>query len=526
MEIIMKKTAFDKIVVGFVVLVVIIFALLMVYNISTAQNSVLSERKSPMKNEITMLADGAMTDYSNGTIDSKELYKELQHAADTLDMGIWLTDERSNIIFRSGSSSGSSESGGSSKDSDSHSSTNDNLKNYVEPDELFASFCFEDTFGGYFSEDTLVIGQPLYSWNNYMGTIILTSPMTFKQDIKSRMLSTTFVPFLILMLIAMIALMLMSNSLLKPIREIIKTSKSYAQGNFNARVNVTAKNEFGELARYMEEMADELSRSNEYRKSFISNISHDFRSPLTSIKGYIEAMLDGTIPLEKHEKYLGIVLNEAQRLTKLTQGLLELNNFDSFDLQLDKSNFDIRDIITPTINTFEKRCNDRGIFLDSVFLTDNTVVYADRTKIQQVIYNLVDNAIKFTPEGRQIRVQVTEKDNKIYTSVKDEGVGIPKDAQKKVFERFYKTDPSRGKDKTGTGLGLAITKEIIKAHGEQITLTSEEGEGSDFIFSLPKEKDMQIPIKPVHVEHTEHHSDTDISSSGVKSNGKFRIKDS
>ena len=112
----MKKTAFDKIVVGFVVLVVIIFALLMVYSISTAQNSVLSERKSTMKNEITMLADGAMTDYSNGTIDSKELYKELQHAADTLDMGIWLTDERSNIIFRSGSSSGSSESGGEAEE--------------------------------------------------------------------------------------------------------------------------------------------------------------------------------------------------------------------------------------------------------------------------------------------------------------------------------------------------------------------------------------------------------------------------
>ena len=122
---------------------------------------------------------------------------------------------------------------------------------------------------------------------------------------------------------------------------------------------------------------------------------------------------------------------------------------------------------------------------------------------------------------------MTEKDNKIYTSVKDEGVGIPKDAQKKVFDRFYKTDPSRGKDKTGTGLGLAITKETIKAHGEQITLTSEEGEGSEFIFSLPKEKDMQVPIKPVHIEaHSEGHSEANVSSSGVKSNGKFRIKDS
>ena len=196
-------------------------------------------------------------------------------------------------------------------------------------------------------------------------------------------------------------------------------------------------------------------------------------------------MLDGTIPLERHEKYLGIVLNEAQRLTKLTQGLLELNNFDSFDLQLDKSNFDIRDIITPTVNTFEKRCQDRGIFLDSVFLTDNTIVYADRTKIQQVIYNLVDNAIKFTPEGRQIRVQVTEKDNKIFISVKDEGVGIPKDAQKKVFERFYKTDPSRGKDKTGTGLGLAIVRNIILMHHGTIKVHSEENIGTTFTMRIP-----------------------------------------
>ena len=269
--------------------------------------------------------------------------------------------------------------------------------------------------------------------------------------------------------------------------------------------------------RYMEEMADELSRSNEYRRSFISNISHDFRSPLTSIKGYIEAMIDGTIPPDKHEKYLQIVLSETMRLTKLTQGLLELNNFDSFDLQLDKSNFDIKSIILPTINTFEGRCQDKGIYLHAIFHTDNTIVYADRTRIQQVIYNLVDNAIKFTPEGRQITVQVTEKSDKVYVSVKDEGVGIPPESIKKVFDRFYKTDPSRGKDKTGTGLGLAITKEIIKAHGENITLTSKVGEGSEFIFSLPMQKEMQVPIKAVHVKKEE--ADTQYIS-----NGKFRIK--
>lgn len=118
-------------------------------------------------------------------------------------------------------------------------------------------------------------------------------------------------PFLVIVVLSLIALMLISNSTLKPIREIIATSKQYAAGNFNARIDVHTDNEFGELARYMEEMADELSRSNEYRRSFISNISHDFRSPLTSIKGYIEAMIDGTIPPDKHEKYLQIVLSET-----------------------------------------------------------------------------------------------------------------------------------------------------------------------------------------------------------------------
>lgn len=522
----MKKTAFDKIVVGFVVFVVLIFSFLLIYSIKLMQKTVEKEKSDSLEKYIAMLADGCITDYKNNKTDEAELFGKLQTAAETLEVGVWLTDENGDILFRSDkSASGEKDSSVSSTASGGTSGKNkkDKLTDYISSSVAFGSFTSTDTFGGYFSEDTLVIGQPLYSSSQYIGSLILFTPMTFKDEIMANMLSTTFVPFLILMVLSMVALMLMSNSLLKPLREIIRTSKSYAQGNFNARANVTVKNEFGELASYMEEMADELSRSNEYRKSFISNISHDFRSPLTSIKGYIEAMLDGTIPLEKHEKYLGIVLNEAQRLTKLTQGLLELNNFDAFDLQLDKSNFDIKDIIEPTINTFEKRCKDRGIFLGGIFLTDNTIVYADRTKIQQVIYNLVDNAIKFTPEGRQIRVQVTEKNDKIFISVKDEGVGISKDDQKKVFDRFYKTDPSRGKDKTGTGLGLAITKEIIKAHGEQITLESEEGEGSEFMFSLPKQKDMQVPIKPVHISKPDEH--TGSMGAGIKSNGKFRIKD-
>jgi signal transduction histidine kinase len=517
MEKVMKKTAFDKIVIGFVFLVVLLFGLLMSSSIITTQRTVYSNTCTTLENELDTINTTTISRYTSGEIDREELFTQLQGIADSLETGVWLTDNDNYFIFQSDKDAAVA-------DKDNASDTTEKkelrLDSYVEKSKINSGFTSSDTLGGYFSDDTLVVSMPIYTWNNYRGSLIVYTSLGFKDEIRNTILENAFVPFSVLMLLSMIVLMLISNNLLKPIREIIKTSKLYAQGNFNARVNVNSKNEFGELARYMEEMADELSRSNEYSRKFISNISHDFRSPLTSIKGYIEAMLDGTIPLELHEKYLGIVLNETLRLTKLTEGLLELNNFDTFALQLDKSNFNIRDIITPTINTFEKRCQDKGIFLSGIFLTDNTMVYADRTKIQQVIYNLVDNAIKFTPEGRQITVQVTEKGDKVITSVKDEGVGISKEAQKKVFDRFYKTDPSRGKDKTGTGLGLAITKEIIKAHGEHITLISEEGEGSEFIFSLPKEKDMQVPIKPVHVHNHEQNQ-----TAPVKSNGKFKIKD-
>ena len=469
----MKKTIFDKIVVGFVLLVIAIFSVLALYTVHMTQSRLLNNTEKNLNTESKLIIDTTIHDYLNNTIDQDTFFDRLDEHADTMNAEIWFSTPDNKIIYCS--------------NKDSVAAKDLIITDFYERMELFSKTIKTGTLNGCFNTKTLSISTPVYQDNTYAGVLSL------------------------------ISLMLISNSTLKPIREIIATSKQYAAGNFNARIDVHTDNEFGELARYMEEMADELSRSNEYRRSFISNISHDFRSPLTSIKGYIEAMIDGTIPPDKHEKYLQIVLSETMRLTKLTQGLLELNNFDSFDLQLDKSNFDIKSIILPTINTFEGRCQDKGIYLHAIFHTDNTIVYADRTRIQQVIYNLVDNAIKFTPEGRQITVQVTEKSDKIFVSVKDEGVGIPPESIKKVFDRFYKTDPSRGKDKTGTGLGLAITKEIIKAHGENITLNSKVGEGSEFIFSLPMQKEMQVPIKAVHVKKEE--ADTQYIS-----NGKFRIK--
>jgi signal transduction histidine kinase len=233
-------------------------------------------------------------------------------------------------------------------------------------------------------------------------------------------------------------------------------------------------------------MSGELSKLDDYQKRFVANISHDFRSPLTSIKGYAEAILDGTIPHDMQDKYLNIILFETERLNKLTSSLLELNRFETHGAILDIVSFDINLIIKKTAESFEGSCREKKITLNLVFASRETYVDADVGKIQQVLYNLIDNAIKFSHNNSKIKVTTEERGDKIFVSVKDYGIGIPKDSIKKIWDRFYKTDASRGKDKKGTGLGLSITKEIIQAHNENINVISTEGVGTEFVFSLTK----------------------------------------
>ena len=185
------------------------------------------------------------------------------------------------------------------------------------------------------------------------------------------------------------------------------------------------------------------------------------------------------------KKYLGIVLNETERLTKLTNSLLTLNNLNMKGMILEKSVFDLNSVIRSTAASFEGTCQQKHIGIELLLTGDRMPVLADKSKIEQVLYNLLDNAIKFSHPDSAIRIETNEKHGKVFVSVKDSGIGIPKDSLRLIFDRFYKTDLSRGKDKKGTGLGLSITKEIIQAHNENINVISTEGVGSEFIFSLP-----------------------------------------
>ncbi|MBR5348929.1 MAG: HAMP domain-containing protein [Lachnospiraceae bacterium] len=270
----------------------------------------------------------------------------------------------------------------------------------------------------------------------------------------------------------------------RPMNAIRKGVAEVRAGNLSHRIELKDKTELTDIANTIDYMASSLQTYGEDQRKFIANVSHDFRSPLTSIKGYIEAILDGTIPKEAQDKYLKIVLNETDRLNKLTQGLLDLNTIDKTGALLQFTTFDILHSIKKILATFEKRCNDKGITFELTFPASSFYVYADVDKIQQVLYNLIDNAIKFSNPGSVIFISAYMQHEKAFISVKDQGVGIPAESLPKIWERFYKSDASRGKDKKGTGLGLSITKDIISAHKENIDVISTEGVGTEFVFSL------------------------------------------
>ncbi len=293
------------------------------------------------------------------------------------------------------------------------------------------------------------------------------------------------IAFAVFILFLCIVTLFLSQEMVAPLTKLNKTVREYAKGHFDYKVPRIRQKDYMELADSMQYMADKLKYHDEYQRQFVANVSHDFRSPLTSIKGYAEALNDGTIPPELHGKYLKIITSEAQRLTKLTTNLLELNRYETHGIPLDISTFDINPVIRMCSSVFEQQCTQRKISLHLIFEKKSMQVRADKLRIEEVIQNLLDNAIKFSPHNGKIEIRVTQQSGKIFVSIKDYGEGIPKDKLSHIWERFYKVDTSRGKDKTGTGLGLAITKEIIDAHGENINVISTPGAGTEFIFSLP-----------------------------------------
>ena len=350
------------------------------------------------------------------------------------------------------------------------------------------SYYIVGDFFGNFDSDVLTVFAPITSNYKVKGYVVIHTDMNDIQKSCNSLLNISYITLAILFLLSLIILIFFTEIVYIPLRKITHATEQYAAGNMHYEFQVDSEDEIGYLASCLNYMASEIARSEDDQKKFVANVSHDFRSPLTSIRGYLEAMLDGTIPPEMHEKYITIVLNETERLTKLTNSLLTLNNLNMKGMILEKSVFDLNSVIRSTAASFEGTCQQKHIGIELLLTGDRMPVLADKSKIEQVLYNLLDNAIKFSHPDSAIRIETNEKHGKVFVSVKDSGIGIPKDSLRLIFDRLYKTDLSRGRDKTGSGIGLAIVKEIIMGHNETIDVISTEGVGTEFVFSLKKSK--------------------------------------
>ena len=466
----MRKTLYLKFILAYFIFGFFGFVVVASFVNSMTMEHLKREKADALYREATLIANTYASDLYNNETSLDTVKKQLDALDTYLSANLWIINPSGRMVL------------------DSQAPVD--LENEIvisdfDPTITGNSYYTVGNFFGSFSEEQLSVFAPITSDYKVRGYVVIHYPMSNLVASCNSLLNISYLMLIILFLLSMIILIFFTEMVYLPLRKITEATEQYAAGNMHYEFQIDSEDEIGYLGATISYMASEIARSEDDQKKFVANVSHDFRSPLTSIKGYLEAMLDGTIPPELYEKYLTIVLNETERLTKLTNSLLTLNNLNTKGMLLDKSIFDINKVIRNTAASFEGTCKRKAIAIELILTGDELFVTADVGKIQQVLYNLLDNAIKFSHPDSIIKIETNEKHNKVFVSVKDSGIGIPKDDQKLIWDRFYKSDLSRGKDKKGTGLGLSITKEIIQAHGEHINVISTEGVGSEFIFSLP-----------------------------------------
>ena len=470
----MKRTLYLKFVLAYFIFAFFGFIVVATFTSSMTLEHMKRERADTLYKEALLIADSYAADLYNNEITLESVWRQIDAIGTFVDASIWIVNPSGLVILDSGSQP------------DIENPTT--IPNF-SPTITGSSFYTVGNFFGMFDEDMISAFAPITSNYKVKGYVIIHTPMSELEASCNSLLNISYITLVILFLLSLIILLFFTEMVYLPLRKITHATEQYAVGNFRYEFQVDSEDEIGYLAASLAYMASEVAKSEDNQKRLVANISHDFRSPLTSMRGYLEAMLDGTIPAELHEKYIGVVLNETDRLTKLTNSLLTLNNLNTKGMILNRTDFDINQIIKNTAASFEGTCRNKLITIELVLTGDEMLVNADMVKIQQVLYNLVDNAIKFSHKNSSIKIETIERSNKLLISVKDSGIGIPADSIKLIWNRFYKTDLSRGKDKKGTGLGPSITKEIIQSHNENINVISTEGIGTEFIFTLEKSKE-------------------------------------
>lgn len=342
--------------------------------------------------------------------------------------------------------------------------------------------------GGMYKNDFYTVGVPLvHPTGQAVGFIFVSSPATSLQYFLVEIMNMFAISSLAVIVISFVVIYFVTSRMVRPLREMVGATQSFAKGDFTVRVPVTSYDEVGQLAIAFNNMATSLAGTESVRRSFIGNVSHELKTPMTTIAGFVDGILDGTIPEDKRDKYLHIVSDEVNRLARLVRSMLNIARMESGEMKLAPTEFDLHQIVCTTVFTFEQKIDEKQLEIRGLD-QGKLMVSADADLIHQVVYNLVENAVKFVNKGGFLDFSYRVEGGMTALIIRNSGDGIPKDEIPHVFEKFYKSDRSRGLDKNGVGLGLHIVRTIINLHGGDIIVRSIEGEYCEFEFTLSTAK--------------------------------------
>ncbi|WAM30516.1 sensor histidine kinase [Caldicellulosiruptor naganoensis] len=463
------KSIYFRFVIIYTIIIVMGFLIFGTILNNLTENYFISQKQTQLVREAEKIATGLALWYITGFLEKDRLRFEINFLRDYLNASILLINRNGNVVLNS----------------DEQVFLNDPILQRIRDKVFSGNIAVEKTLiGSIVKKEYLIIGYPVVINNQVVSGLLL---ITSTDDIRLTLRMYNRIIWLITLFEVILVLIItyaLTQRIITPIKKLASISRKIAEGDFSERIPLPVNNndEIGELIASFNYMTEKLENLEMMRKSFISNVSHELRSPLTSIRGFIEGILDRTIPDDKRDFYLNLVREEVIKLNNLINQLLELSRLEWGKINLNLTTFKIYSVVAEELIKFEQRIEEKNI---EVFLQvdENLVVKADRDLISRVVHNLLDNAIKYNKVGGKIYIYSEVENDKAYITIEDTGIGIPEKLQKLIWERFYKVDKSRSLEK-GVGLGLSIVKEIIKLHKQNIWVESEEGVGTKFTFTL------------------------------------------
>ncbi|HWR60441.1 MAG TPA: HAMP domain-containing sensor histidine kinase [Clostridia bacterium] len=460
----MKNSIGKKLFITYGIAIMVGFAILALALLRMLDQYFIENRKELLYDQGRKVAREAAQVLYLGNSNSRSLINDLQVLDKFLNAHIWVVDDGGIIVAVSGSNE---------ERLLERSIRESDLAILARGDSIEKRGDFE----GMLKEPSLSVGYPVFVNNRFSGAVLVHASLLEIEESFKEMYRLILWAILASVAIAYGILYIQIRRISDPLKEINEAAKVIAGGEFQKRLDINTGDEIEELGRSFNNMAESLERIEENRRNLIANISHDLRSPMTSIKGFIEGMLDGTIPGEKREHYLNIVLGESNRLITMTNQLLELNKMQQGELEPHEEAFELNETIRRKLIAYENRITEKGLNVTLHIHEEKSYVASDQGLIERVLSNLIDNAVKFTPEGGSIGIKTSGEGRSVNVDITNTGASIGAEELNRVWDRFHKGDASRGLYKGGYGLGLAIVREIISRLGEKISVSS----GEDFV---------------------------------------------